>query len=228
MEVNYDICDILDDKMMEYSAYTILHRALPSLEDGFKPSQRRVLYTMHKHNMNKLTKSASVSGKVMEIHPHSDSYPTMVNMVQKDNHANPFIIGKGAFAYATSRDTQPASSRYTEIRIAPYSQEMMEGLKKDSVEMMPTFDGNSLEPRYLPSKHCNLLTMCQQGMGVGMACNFPSFNINEVCDYTISYINGKPNGVLIPDFPTGGKIIHNKTQIQRINNTGQEIGRAHV
>ena len=210
MEINYDICNVLDDKMMDYSAYVILHRALPSIEDGFKVSLRRILYTMHRHNMTKLTKSASVSGKVMEIHPHSDCYPTIVNMVQKDNHVNPFIIGKGAFAYHTS--TQPASSRYSEVRIAPYSQEMMEGLKKNSVEMIPTFDGNSEEPLYLPTKHPNILTHSQQGMAVGMAANFPSFNLKEVCDCTIDYLNGITDKELVPDFATGGELIYNKSQ----------------
>lgn len=220
MEINYDICNVLDDKMMDYSAYVILHRALPSIEDGFKVSLRRILYTMHRHNMTKLTKSASVSGKVMEIHPHSDCYPTIVNMVQKDNHVNPFIIGKGAFAYHTSRDTQPASSRYSEVRIAPYSQEMMEGLKKNSVEMIPTFDGNSEEPLYLPTKHPNILTHSQQGMAVGMAANFPSFNLKEVCDCTIDYLNGITDKELVPDFATGGELIYNKSQIDKINNNG--------
>lgn len=220
MEINYDICNVLDDKMMDYSAYVILHRALPSIEDGFKVSLRRILYTMHRHNMTKLTKSASVSGKVMEIHPHSDCYPTIVNMVQKDNHVNPFIVGKGAFAYHTSRDTQPASSRYSEIRIAQYSQEMMEGLKKNSVEMIPTFDGNSEEPLYLPTKHPNILTHSQQGMAVGMAANFPSFNLTEVCDCTIDYLNGITDKELVPDFATGGELIYNKSQIDKINNNG--------
>lgn len=220
METKYDICDMLDNKMMEYSSYVILHRALPSVEDGFKPSLRRILYTMHIHNMTKLTKSATVSGKVMEIHPHSDCYPTIVNMVQKDNHTNPFIIGKGAFAYHTSRDTQPASSRYSEIRIAPYSQEMMEGLKKNSVEMIPTFDGSKTEPLYLPTKHPNILTHSQQGMAVGMAANFPSFNLTEVCDYTIDYLNRITDKELIPDFATGGELIYNQAQIDKINNIG--------
>lgn len=220
MEVNYDICEMLDDKMMEYSAYVILHRALPSLEDGFKVSLRRILYTMYKENMTKLTKSANVSGQVMKIHPHSDCYPTIVNMVQTDSHSNPFIIGKGAFAYHTSRDTQAASSRYSEIKIAPYSQEMMEGIKKNSVEMIPTFDGSSKEPLYLPVKHPNILTHSQTGMGVGMATNFPSFNLGEVCDYTISYLKDDSLTNLVPDFPTGGKIIFNQSQIEKINNTG--------
>lgn len=220
MEINYDICNVLDDKMMDYSAYVILHRALPSIEDGFKVSLRRILYTMHRHNMTKLTKSASVSGKVMEIHPHSDCYPTIVNMVQTDNHVNPFIVGKGAFAYHTSRDTQPASSRYSEVMIAPYSQEMMEGLKKNSVEMIPTFDGNSKEPLYLPTKHPNILTHSQQGMAVGMAANFPSFNLTEVCDCTIDYLNGITDKELVPDFATGGELIYNKSQIDKINNNG--------
>lgn len=220
MEINYDICNVLDDKMMEYSAYVILHRALPSLEDGFKVSLRRILYTMYKHNMTKLTKSATVSGKVMEIHPHSDCYPTIVNMVQEDNHANPFIQGKGAFAYHTSRDTQAASSRYSEIKIAPYSLDMMSGLKKNSVEMVPTFDGSNQEPVYLPVQHPNILTHSQQGMAVGMAANFPSFNLKEVCDYTIAYLNNEECNDLVPDFATGGEIIYDKQQIHKINTLG--------
>lgn len=220
MEINYDICNMLDNKMMEYSAYVILHRALPSLEDGFKISLRRILYTMYKENITKLTKSANVSGQVMKIHPHSDCYPTIVNMVQKDNHVNPFIIGKGAFAYHTSRDTQPASSRYSEVKIAPYSLEMLEGLKSNMVNMIPTFDSSGIEPEYLPTKHCNLLTHCQQGLAVGMASNFPSFNIIDVCDCTVKYLKQGVIDELVPDFPTGGKIIYNSTQIDKINNTG--------
>lgn len=218
--IDRDICEVLDDKMMEFSAYTILHRAIPSLEDGFKVSLRRILYTMYKENMTKLTKSANVSGQVMKIHPHGDCYPTIVNMVQKDNHSNPFIDGKGAFAYHTSRDTQPASARYTEVKIAPYSLDMMNGLKKNSVEMMPTFDGSMTEPIFLPTQHPNILTHAQEGLGVGMACKFPSFNLSEVCDCAISHIQDGTQTNLIPDFPTGGYIIDNPKQIESINKTG--------
>ena len=221
MIIDYDICEMLDDKMMNYSAYVILHRALPAIEDGLKVSLRRILYTMHDAKMINLTKSANISGQVMKVHPHGDSYPTIVNMIQEDNHTNPFIIGKGAFAYHTSRDTQPASSRYTEAKIAPYSQEMMEGLKKNSVEMLPTFDGSGVEPSVLPVKHPNILTHSQSGIAVGLATNFPSFNLSEVCDYTTSYLKGLKPKDLIPDFATGGSIIFNKTQIKNINSTGR-------
>ena len=127
---NKEITTYLDDAMMEYSAYVLLHRALPLLTDGLKPSYRRILYTMLKNDTTSFTKSATVEGKVMEIHPHSGTYPTIVNMTQKDTNNVTWITGKGSFAYHTSRDMQPASSRYTEIKLSPYAVDMMKNLKK--------------------------------------------------------------------------------------------------
>ena len=218
---NKEITTYLDEAMMEYSAYVLLHRALPLLTDGLKPSYRRILYTMLKNDTTSFTKSATVEGKVMEIHPHSGTYPTIVNMTQKDTNNVTWITGKGSFAYHTSRDMQPASSRYTEIKLSPYAVDMMKNLKKDIVQMNPTFDGTSLEPLELPVQHPQILTISQQGLGVGFSTNIASFNLTEVCQATIDYIEKRDIPTLIPDLATGGFIIDDPKQFLLINETGK-------
>ena len=218
---NKEISTYLDEAMMEYSTYVLLHRALPVLTDGLKPSYRRILYTMLKEKTTSLTKSATIEGRVMEIHPHSGSYPTIVNMTQKDYNNVTWITGKGNFGQHTSRDMQPASSRYTEIKLSPYALDMMQNLKKNIVQMKPTFDGSSLEPLELPVLHPQVLTISQQGLGVGFATNIPSFNLTEVCQATIDYIEKGEIPILIPDLATGGYILNDTRQFAVINETGK-------
>ena len=220
--IDREISEVLDEKQMEFSAYSILHRAIPNVFDGFKPSYRRILYTMR--DTTKLTKSANVEGDVMRIHPHGSCYPTIVNMVQKDTNLNPLIDGKGSFAQHTSRDLQPASSRYSEIKISQYALDMMKGLSKNIVDMIPTFDGAKEEPLVLPVRHPQVLTLAQQGMAVGMASNIPSFNLIEVCDATAEYIRSGQKTTLVPDFATKGSIIKDDKAFQDIN----EIGRGAI
>lgn len=220
--INREVSEVLDEKEMEFSAYSILHRAIPNLCDGFKPSYRRILYTMR--NTTKLTKSANVEGEVMKIHCHGSCYPTIVNMVQKDTNLNPLIDGKGSFAQHTSRDLQPSASRYTEVKISDYSLDMMKSLDKNIVDMIPTFDGEKLEPLVLPVRHPQVLTLAQQGMAVGMASNIPSFNLTEVCEATIEYIKTKNKTLLIPDFATKGYIIKDEKAFREMN----EIGRGSI
>lgn len=217
--IEREIAEVLDEKEMEFSAYAILHRALPNVFDGFKPSYRRILYTMR--DTIRLTKSANVTGDVMKIHPHGDCYPTIVNMVQKDTNIVPLIDGKGSFAQHTSRDLQPASSRYSEVKISEYALDMMKSLDKNIVDMTPTFDGESLEPVELPVRHPQVLTLAQQGMAVGMASNIPSFSLTEVCDATIKYIQTGEKTFLTPDFATKGFIIKDDKAIADINNYGR-------
>lgn len=217
--IDREISEVLNEKEMEFSAYAILHRAIPNVYDGFKPSYRRILYTMR--DMTKLTKSANVSGEVMKIHPHSDCYPTIVNMVQKDTNLIPLIDGKGSFAQHTSRDLQPASSRYSEIKISEYALDMMKSLNKNIVDIIPTFDGEKTEPLVLPVRHPQILTLAQQGMAVGMASNIPSFNLQEVCEATIKYIESNEKTVLIPDFATKGSIVKDDNAFEDINRSGR-------
>ena len=217
--VEREISKVLDEKEMEFSAYVVLHRAIPNLYDGFKPSYRRILYTMR--NMTKLTKSANVEGEVMRIHPHASCYPTIVNMVQKDTNLIPLIDGKGSFAQHTSRDLQPASSRYSEVKISEYALDMMKSLNKNIVDMIPTFDGEKKEPLVLPVRHPQILTLAQQGMAVGMASNIPSFNLIEVCGATIEYIRNGTKTTLVPDFATRGSIIKDDKAFQDINENGR-------
>lgn len=217
--IEREISEVLDEKQMEFSAYSILHRALPSVFDGFKPSYRRILYTMK--DTTKLTKSANVEGDVMRIHPHGSCYPTIVNMVQKDTNLNPLVDGKGSFAQHTSRDLQPASSRYSEIKISEYALDMMKGLSKNIVDMIPTFDGEKKEPLVLPVRHPQVLTLAQQGMAVGMASNIPSFNLIEICDATSEYIRSGQKTILVPDFATKGSIIKDDKAFQDINEVGR-------
>lgn len=219
--INREICELLDEREMEYSAYVILHRALPDMRDGFKPSYRRILYSMQKEGMTKLTKSADVEGVVMRLHPHGGCYPTIVNMVQKDTNLNPLIDGKGSFAQHTSRDMQPASPRYTEVKLSDYGANMMKGLNKNIVDMIPSYDGAKIEPVVLPVRHPQILTLAQQGMAVGMASNFPSFNLKEVCEATIKYIETGEKTILIPDFATKGYVIRDDKAFEEINMTGK-------
>ena len=217
--VDREISEVLDEKEMEFSAYSILHRAMPNVYDGLKPSYRRILYTMR--DKTSLTKSANVSGDVMKIHPHSDCYPTIVNMVQKDTNLIPLIDGKGSFAQHTSRDLQPASSRYSEVKISEYALDMMKSLNKNIVDMIPTFDGEKKEPIVLPVRHPQILTLAQQGMAVGMASNTPSFNLVEVCGATIEYIKNGTKTTLVPDFATRGSIVKDDKAFQDINESGR-------
>lgn len=217
--IDREISEVLDEKEMEFSAYSILHRAIPNVYDGFKPSYRRILVTMK--NMTKLTKSANVEGEVMKIHPHGSCYPTVVNMVQKDTNLNPLIDGKGSFAQHTSRDLQPASSRYSEVKISEYALDMMKGLEKNIVDMIPTFDGEKTEPLVLPVRHPQVLTLAQQGMAVGMASNIPSFNLQEVCEATINYISNGEKVTLVPDFATKGYVLKDEKAFQDINESGR-------
>lgn len=217
--IDREISEVLDEKEMEFSAYSILHRAMPNIYDGLKPSYRRILYTMR--DKTSLTKSANVSGDVMKIHPHGDCYPTIVNMVQKDTNLIPLIDGKGSFAQHTSRDLQPASSRYSEVKISEYALDMMKSLNKNIVDMIPTFDGEKKEPLVLPVRHPQILTLAQQGMAVGMASNTPSFNLIEVCGATIEYIKNGTKTTLVPDFATKGSIIKDDKAFLDINESGR-------
>lgn len=216
-----DAKDLIQTNMMNYGAYSILHRAIPDLRDGFKPVYRRILYSMHLMKAYNLTKSANINGRVMRIHPHGDSYPTLVGMVQKDRHAIRFIEGKGNFGQYTSRDLGYAAMRYTEAKLSPLGKELMEDLSKNIVDFVPSYNGEVMIPEVLPVKFPNILTQAQSGIAYGMASSIPSFNLKELTSAMIRYLREGKKILLIPDFPTGGFIINDKETFKKINLEGR-------
>lgn len=221
--MNRNIEEFIQDGMMEYSGYVLLNRCIPDLRDSCKPVVRRIIYTMHREKAFKFTKSATMSGKVMAIHPHSDCYPTMVGMVQTDTQILPWLIGKGNFSQHTSRDLQPASSRYSEVKLSEFAIETLKDLNQKSVNWIPNYDGTIMIPEALPVKFPMILHYCQSGIGVGMASSIPSFNMIETSDAIATYIKTNQKTNLIPDFGTGGEIINDEKVINRINNEGLGI-----
>lgn len=215
------IDEIIQNNTMDYSAYVLLDRAIPDIRDGLKPVHRRILYAMHKMKATKFTKSGNVEGEVFKYHPHAGSYPTMVNMTQKDKQITPFLIGKGNFSYHTSRDLQFGSSRYTEIKLSELSQDILSNLNQNSVDFISNYDGTLTIPEVLPVHFPSILTYCNSGIGVGMKSSIPSFNLKELCDAMIRYINQDEKTLLIPDFATGGFIINDNTSLKKINDEGK-------
>lgn len=211
---------IIKDNMMNYSAYVLLDRALPDIRDGLKPVHRRILVTMLNEKAFNLTKSANISGSVMKLHPHGDSYPTIVNMVQRDKQNIPYIVGKGNFAQHTSRDMQPGASRYTEIKLSEVAKEMLSNLKKGMVKIIPNYDGTLTMPEVLPVKFPTILTHTNIGIGVGFSSSIPSFNLQELAAVMIEYINTGKKTNLVPDFATGGLISNDAEMFSQINETG--------
>jgi len=215
-----NIVNILNDNSLEYAAYVISDRALPDIRDGLKPVHRRILFTMDRMNAYSFTKSANIEGKTMETHPHGGSYGAMVGMVQKDSNLTPYIIGKGNFAQHTSRDLQPGAPRYTEAKVSPLAKEILKDLDKKTVNYIPNYDGTIMMPEVLPVKFPTVLHTAQEGIAYGMASRIPSFNLIELNNAIIHYINTEEKTLLIPDFATGGYVINNKDVFEKINDEG--------
>lgn len=213
----------LVDGYGKYATEVVISRAIPAI-DGLKPSQRRILYTMYKHKINNLQKSANVCGKVLEFHPHSDAsvYETALSMVDSSEYTQfPLLHGKGNFSkvYFSNKDSQPAASRYTEMclseKAGTYFGEM------GGVPVQPTEDGHTNEPVTLPVSFPSILCTPTQGIAVGVSCNIPSFNFNDVLALTIEYIQtGKISRVIAPDFNTGGEYILNNNSLRQLMITG--------
>ena len=167
-----EVSQIITEKMMPYSLSVLISRALPELCDGFKPSQRKYLYTMaNMHLFNQRAKSANISGQVMKINPHADSYGTGVRLTrQAESILTPFIEGKGSFGKHYSTDTQPAAARYTEMQLAPICHELFDNLKKNPSNMVPNFDGTMKEPKIVSAPFPNILANPNMGIAVGFAC----------------------------------------------------------
>lgn len=212
---------LIKENMMEYTGYLVQNRVLPSIEDGYKPIYRYIVWTMEQMKAYNFTKSQNVEGQTMNYSPHGGSYDTMVNMTTKNYQNIQPLIGKGNFGDATSRDLQYAAQRYTEVKMSPMIKEMINGIKNKEVEMMKNFDGTKEVPKFIPFKYPNILCNNVTGIGVGLATKIPSFNMKEVCQATIDYIDGKVIKPLIPDFPTGGEIIKDEEALTQLNVTGK-------
>ena len=216
-----NLVNILKDNIAEYSGYIITDRVLPNVEDGLKPSQLRILWTMNVTKATKLTKCGNVTGNVFKYHPHGNTYSTLVNMTQKDKQNVPYIVGKGNFGQHTSRDLQCAAERYTECKLSDLSIEMLEGVKGNTVEFVDNYDGTLKIPRYLPTKFPSVLAFANSGIALGMSSSIPSFNINELCNATIKYLETGEKELLYPDFATGGYIIKDNSSFKDICETGK-------
>lgn len=221
MITNKFIDNIIENNMSDYGAYVVLNRAIPDLRDATKPVHKRIIYAMHKEKATKFMKSATMSGKVMPYHPHGDTYPTMVGMAQKDAQLLPWLVGKGNFSQHTSRDLMHGSSRYTEIKLSDFTIDVLKDLNNHSIDFIPNYDGTLTIPEVLPVKFPTILHYCQKGIALGMASNIPSFNMNEISQAMEKYYKTGEKELLIPDFATGGSIVFNKGELEKINNSGK-------
>ncbi len=224
-----NITDTLRENYMPYAMSVIISRALPEI-DGFKPSHRKLLYTMYKMNLIKgaKTKSANVVGQTMKLNPHGDGaiYETMVRLTKgNETLLHPFVDSKGNFAKHYSRDMAYAASRYTEVKLDEICNEIFKDIDKNTVDFADNYDGTLKEPTLLPVTFPNILVNPNQGIAVGMANNVCSFNLREVCDTTIAYLkNAKcdiAKTLLAPDFATGAELIYDEAAIKQIYDTGR-------
>ncbi len=225
------ITETLETNYMPYVMSVIVSRAIPEI-DGFKPSHRKLLYTMYKLGLmsGPRMKSATIAGRTMAIHPHGDAgiYETMVRLT-RDYEAllHPFVDSKGAFGKQYSTNMKPAAPRYTEARLEPFCAEIFKGIDKDAVEMVDNYDGTMKEPVLLPTTFPNVLVTPNMGIAVGMASNICPFNLAEVCDGTIAMLK-KPNIsterlmelIKGPDFPGGGTLIFDEAGMKQVFETG--------
>lgn len=223
------IVDTLENNYMPYAMSVIVSRAIPEI-DGFKPSHRKLLYTMYKMGLltGVKTKSANVVGQTMKLNPHGDMaiYETMVRLT-RGNEALllPFIDSKGNFGKQYSRDMRFAAPRYTEVKLDKIAEELFRDLDKNTVDFVDNYDGTIKEPTLLPTTFPNILVNANQGIAVGMASNFCSFNLKEVCEATIRYIEDPDvdllQYLLAPDFSTGGQLIYSPKEMADIYATGR-------
>ncbi len=223
------ITDTLEQNYMPYAMSVIVSRAIPEM-DGFKPSHRKLLYTMYKMGLltGNRTKSANVVGQTMKLNPHGDLaiYETMVRLTRGNGALlHPYVDSKGNFGRQYSRDMQFAASRYTEVRLDKICEELFRGLDRDAVDFMDNYDGSMKEPCLLPAAFPAILVNSNQGIAVGMASNICSFNLAEVCRATIAFMKDPASDLMeimpAPDFPGGGLILYDEEAMRQVYETGR-------
>ena len=227
--MDQQVTEALKSNFMPYAMSIIVSRAIPEI-DGFKPSHRKLLYTMY--NMGLLNgntiKSANIVGRTMQLNPHGDAaiYETMVRL-SEGNEAllHPFVASKGSFGKSYSRDMAYAASRYTEAKLAPISAELFADIDKDTVDFVDNYDATMKEPVLFPVTFPTVLVNSNMGIAAGMASSICSFNLKEVCETTIAYIKDNDINVadtlLAPDFPIGGELLYNRDEMEKIYETGR-------
>ncbi len=225
------ITETLEKNYMPYVMTVIVSRAIPDI-DGFKPSQRKLLYTMYKMGLltGQRTKSANVVGQTMRLNPHGDAaiYETMVRLTRgNESLLHPFVDSKGSFGKQYSRDMAYAASRYTEVKLDPFCQELFSGIDKNAVDFVPNYDNTMEEPTLFPTTFPNILVSPNLGIAVGMTSSICSFNLGEICDGAIAMLRN-PNVTVdhildiikAPDFSGGGYLIYQRENLQQIYETG--------
>ena len=223
------ISETLELNYMPYAMSVIVSRAIPEI-DGFKPSHRKLLYTMYKMGLQSggRTKSANIVGQTMKLNPHGDAaiYETMVRLARgNETLLHPFVDSKGNFGKVYSRDMAYAAPRYTEAKLEPISQELFRDIDCETVDMVDNYDATMKEPTLLPTTYPNVLVNPNQGIAVGMASNICSFNLKEVCDTAIALMKDPEHDILStlpgPDFSTGGELLFDEAQTRAVYDTGR-------
>ncbi len=227
--VEQPITETLEKNYMPYAMSVILSRAIPEI-DGFKPSHRKLLYTMYKMGLltSARTKSANVVGQTMRLNPHGDAaiYETLVRLSRGyEALLYPYVDSKGNFGKAYSRDMAYAASRYTEVKLEKICQELFSDIDKDTVDFVDNYDATMKEPKLLPVTYPGILVNANMGIAVGMASSICPFNLGEVCETTIALMNDPNHDIsstlTAPDFPGGGYILYNKAELDKIYSTGR-------
>ena len=223
------ISETLEINYMPYAMSVIVSRAIPEI-DGFKPSHRKLLYTMYKMGLlsGGRTKSANIVGQTMQLNPHGDAaiYETMVRLAKgNETLLHPFVDSKGNFGKVYSRDMAYAASRYTEAKLDPICAELFRDIDSDTVDMVDNYDATKKEPTLLPTTFPNVLVSANQGIAVGMASNICSFNLREVCETAIALIDDPEHDILQtlpgPDFSTGAELLYEDAATREIYSTGR-------
>ncbi|MBE6838270.1 MAG: topoisomerase IV [Ruminococcus sp.] len=227
--VEQKITETLETNYMPYAMSVIVSRALPEI-DGFKPSHRKLLYTMYKMGLltGQKTKSANVVGQTMKLNPHGDAaiYETMVRL-SRGNEAllHPYVDSKGNFGKAYSREMAYAASRYTEVKLDPICNELFRDIDKDTVDFVPNYDNTLMEPTLFPTTFPSVLVNSNVGIAVSMASNVCSFNLSEICETTIALIKNPEHDAIStlkgPDFSGGGYMLYDEEELRRIYQTGR-------
>ena len=227
--VEQEIIDTLESNYMPYAMSVIVSRAIPEI-DGFKPSHRKLLFTMYKMSLltGAKTKSSNIVGQTMKLNPHGDMaiYETMVRLTRGNNALlHPFIDSKGNFGKQFSRDMKFAAPRYTEAKLDKLCEEIFKDIDQNPVDFIDNYDNTTKEPVLLPTTYPNILVNANQGIAVGMASNICSFNLKEICDTTSALIDNQEiiieDYLKAPDFASGGRLIYSEKDIREIYNTGR-------